>query len=132
MIKDGYPVQSWRDETVTIPKGLLRPLIEAWVRYKDAPSGKTLGEAFNLEGGGQGKQPLKSALQKINRDLSYSNEVLVEYFARSGTSQRISFDEAISRVAEREEKSHATIENASDKYRQLTLDRMKDKGWIAD
>ena len=66
-LRDAWP-DSWGKEEVIVPAALLNTLKTAWLTYRDAPSGTTLGEAFGLEGGGQGKLPAhKLQMNRENR-----------------------------------------------------------------
>lgn len=125
---DSYPVKCWKEDTVTLPKALLRPIVEAWIAYKAAPSGKTLGECLNVEGGGQGKPPFKKKLEKINRDTNLANEVVLEYLVATSVSKRISWEEAINRVAHNKEISSSTVNNAFEPRKRLIIDRLASRG----
>lgn len=131
-IESAYPLTAWRERTVTIPKALLETLLNGWVKYRDAPSGSTFGEAFNLEGGGQGKHPVRHALKAYNEEIRLSQEVLVEYLAHSATEQRISYEQAIFRVAEKNGVSESKVKKASERFRQRMLERIGKQGWLSE
>lgn len=100
--------------------------MEAWTKYKSSPDGSTLGEAFGVEGGGQGKSPIKKHLAKLNRDTRLSNLVVVEYFH----SQQ-SWENAVAIVAEKENVGEATVKRASEAIRKKTVGTFIDRG-LAD
>ena len=129
-IKTAYPKDNWQEETIEIPKALIQLLLEGWVRYKAAGPQQTLGECFGLEGGGQGREPLKAVLARINQSKRYSNGVMIEYLAAQTDGKRISYETAIGIVADREGVSHQTVKRASEKMRPDTIAIMQARGWL--
>ena len=129
-IKAAYPIQSWREETITLPKALIRVIVEAWVRYKSAPQGKTLGECMNLEGGGQGNHPAKERIEQLNKEARLSNEVLIEYLALKAMGGHVTWEKAYASVAENTGVSEATAKRASDKRKARTLEAMARDGLL--
>ncbi len=129
-IKSAYPLESWQEETVEVPAELLRPLVQAWVKYKDSGPQKTFGECLGTEGGGQGKKPLKAALKRVNLGKKYSNAVRLEYLVAQHDGGRISWEQAISIVAENENESVATVKRASEKMRSQDIEIMQARGFL--
>ncbi len=129
-IKSAYPLESWQEETVEVPAELLRPLVQAWVKYKDSGPQKTFGECLGTEGGGQGKKPLKAALKRVNLGKKYSNAVRLEYLVAQHDGGRISWEQAISIVAEEENVSAATVKRASEKMRSQDIEIMQARGFL--
>jgi hypothetical protein len=108
----------------------LRPPLEAWVRYKDSGPQKTIGECLGIEGGGQGKPQLKTALKRVNLQKKYSNAVRLEYLVAQHDGGRISWEQAISIVAENENESVATVKRASEKMRSQDIEIMQARGFL--
>lgn len=115
-IADGYPDIEWREDTVEIPRAWMRVLAEGWANYKSASTGSTLGEALGVEGGGQGKQPAREQLRRLNSGIRLSNRALVEYLNDRSEGGRGSWARAFVAVAEAEGTSEDTVERACKKY----------------
>ena len=126
----GYPVLAWREDVVSIPRALLRPLVEAWAKYKASPSGTTFGECLNIEGGGQGKQPALSTLKALNKQAKLSNEVMREYLISPIEGSEMSYETAISTVADTYSISDATVKRASEQGRKRLLKGLEQEGVI--
>ncbi|MFV0492875.1 MAG: hypothetical protein ACK5M4_13760 [Pseudorhodobacter sp.] len=124
-ISDAYPVKAWREDTVEVPRAWVRVLVEGWKQYKRAPTGTSCGEAFGIEGGGQGKPPAKHRLSKLKDDIHISNEVLITYLQERAGGGRGSWERACGKVAERREISEETVHRASKILRKQTVDKME-------
>jgi hypothetical protein len=82
------------------------------MKWKQAEGGRTLGEVFKLEGGGQGK-PRASARQKaVERNRKIGNRVVLLYTQGTG----LSLDAAVEAVAMEFNLSDETVREAYDKY----------------
>ena len=128
-LRETWP-DTWGQRTITVPSALLREIAEGWGDYLKAPSGTTLGEAMGLEGGGQGRQPLKSTVQQESRDLARVNAVLVEYIDASLGTEPISLQAAQERVAEQRGESPETIQKAHKKYYSRTKRFLRKRGFL--
>ena len=115
-IAAGYPVTSWSEDTVEIPRAWLKALVEGWAKYKSGNTGSTFGEAFGIEGGGQGKLPVREKLSQLNQDIRLSNKALVEYRARQLEDGRASWNKAYEVVANSEGVSEETVKRACKKH----------------
>ena len=122
-IKHAYPIEAWREDTVTVPAAWLRVIAEGWLKYRQAPSGKTFGEVMNLEGGGQGAPRLKAAVERLNRETRLSNLVLVEWLV-GNDGGKMSQAKAIERVAYEEDLSVETVRNAWRQRRDQKIERL--------
>jgi hypothetical protein len=126
--------ESWGDSTVMVPAALLKALAEPWIEYKDASSGVTLGEAFGVEGGGQGRAKMKDTQAIRDRDLRLANKVAILYVAagvagkNGNDAQPISLDDAYAQVAELNDCSAETVKKAYAKYNPKTRNRLKGRG----
>lgn len=121
----------WRADTVPIPVALLRPILEGWIQYKRAPTGKTFGECLDFEARvGQGSQPVRSQLEGEFRARSYAKEVWEEIFSATLQGTSLSKTAAIALVADRRGVSDKTIARALREHEPFLLERPRDEGWI--
>lgn len=123
--------EEWGSETMTAPLALILALQNAWSDYKTAPSGKTLGEAFQIEGGAQGKQPMKSRLAKIDRDRRLSREVEDVYLGAGLEEDPTRLADAIQQVADANELSFETVKDAHKKRHMHIRGKLSELGIIA-
>jgi len=123
-VMHGYPVTTtWREDTVEIPREWLRVLAKGWEKYKSGPVGSTFGEAFGLDGRGQGNQPVRAKLRQLKKDIRLSNKALVEYLAERAEGGQGSWDRAHGKVAASEGVSEDTVKRPSKKRRKTALSR---------
>lgn len=127
-ISEGYPVRGWREDTVEVPRAWVRELVTGWRGYKDAPFGTTFGEALKLEGGGQGKSPVRRKFAKLKKSQNLSNAVVHEYLANLVEEGKGSQERAIETVAENEGVSVDTAKRAFDKFGRETIQKMEQLG----
>ena len=128
-LRKSWP-KDWDCNTLTLPAVLVQALTSAWVDYQKAPIGKTLGEAFQLEGGGQGKKKIKDTLKTIDKARSLSNQVEINYLSAGETSHSISLEEVYHNVAEENDVSFDTVRKAHLKYGKDTRKELKGRGII--
>ncbi len=86
------------DEFVRMPVWVLETLAEGFFRYRDAAkdgTAKTLGEAYCIEGGGQGKEP------KILKDLRVLRDIRLATAIAIRNSQGEKIEALIHEMAER-------------------------------
>lgn len=130
-LRTSWP-KEWGDQTISVPAVLIQTLASAWLDYQDAPHGKTLGEAFKLEGGGQGKKKIKDTLKTIDNNRSLSHQVEINYLTGDETSQPISLEEAYVNVSEENSVSFDTVRNAHLKYGKDLRKKLKALGIIIE
>jgi hypothetical protein len=126
-LKRGWPPE-WGEDTVSVPFVVLLELANRWLEYKDAPTGKSLGEAMGLEGVGQGAAPVKYIVKTGNRRRAIANAVSKEYLAHKGNP--ISKQRACEIVAEREGISFDSAAEAYGKYGKAIEARLARHGII--
>jgi len=127
-IADGYPVTAWRQDTVEIPRAWLRVLVQGWEKYKSGSTGSTFGEAFDFEGAGQGKQPVRTRLQNLNKSIRLSNKAMVEYLGERADGGTGSLERACVAAADGQGVSEETAARAWKKHSkatQATLDYLR-------
>jgi hypothetical protein len=115
-LRQAWP-KEWGEDTATVPRALLLALASAWNDYREAPTGKTLGEVFKIEGGSAGKHPMRSKLATIDQARRLANEVEIEYLASNAEGAPRRLDEAIEQVAEANELSFQTVAEAHQNHR---------------
>lgn len=125
---DLYP-DEWGQETFTVPAAILRSLVSGWVKYIEADNGKSLGEAFGLEGGGQGSHPTKSKMSTLMKHRKIANAVEVEYLLANHRGMPISEFKACEIVSEREGLSFETVEAAHKKLKKQIRKGMEAEGY---
>ena len=131
-LREAWP-KDWGNETITIPAVLVQALTSAWIDYKEAPSGKTFGESFKLEGGGQGKPKVKDIVKMITKNRVLTNEVMINYLSGDEKGQPISIEKAIANVhGSKQEKmrgfSEVTAKKAYTRGKKDLFKKLKDKG----
>jgi hypothetical protein len=72
----------WGNETITVPLKLLLALSEVWGEYRQPENKMTLGEAFEIEGGGQGKHSMKEKLATEKGYIRLARKVEILYIAK--------------------------------------------------
>ena len=109
--------KAWGTDAVKIPASLIIALVGAWRLYKDGPSGQTLGEAFGIEGGGQGKKRSKDLQATRDRRRRLAADVEVEYRVAEIVGPRITQVAAIELVSGKQDIAFSTVEAAHDEYK---------------
>ncbi|KAA9005945.1 hypothetical protein [Histidinibacterium aquaticum] len=132
-IMEHHPIQQWREEGVMIPVPVLNMLVNAWAKYLEGPSGMTMGEAFNLEGHGQGKKPKRERLQNILRERQLARAAIAAYLgAGASDAGGISKSEAHAIVAERFNVSEDTVKRAHKKWEAHEMERLRVAGAFSE
>ncbi|MFU1478207.1 hypothetical protein ACM25N_11080 [Roseovarius sp. C7] len=122
-ITSAYPMKDWQERTVEVPQALLRPIVESWMEY--GLGNKKLGEAFQIEGGGQGKRLIKRLREKADRDIRLSNKVVCLLVDAKHRGAPISQDAAFQTIVEVDGEQYETVRKAFQKYGRDTLDHLE-------
>jgi hypothetical protein len=104
--------KEWGDETITVPLSLVSALRDGWHDYKTAPSGKSLGEALKIEGGGQGRKPMKARLETIDRARKLARAVESRYLQIEGEPASMTLDDVVWEVANTHNVSFQMVKDA--------------------
>ncbi|WP_406736545.1 hypothetical protein [Thioclava sp. GXIMD4215] len=99
-VTGALPVESWREDLVVVPAALLRTLTASWMKYRSADAGVSVGEAFGLEGRGQGARPALSALRAHDLQAIYGNRVALVKRLSEIAGERLSVDAAIDKAVD--------------------------------
>jgi len=131
-IMDAIPVETWRDEAVSVPLPILVKLMDAWGRYKNAPSGTTLGECLNVEGAGQGRTPARDHLERMRAERKLARAAIAEYLA-SGTPNSVPMAQSavFATIAERNGVSADTVKRAYRKWKGHEYTRLRQAGYLS-
>ena len=128
-LKDAYPVEAWREDTVTLPRAIARRFADGWGSYRNTESNLSLGKVFELEGG-KGKSPTKKLSRTIDTEIRRSNEVLVlllkANLKNNPVKQLSVFYEVAAKETERTGKkvSPDTVRNAFREHGEKTLKKL--------
>lgn len=129
-IREACP-EAWGDKFVSLPAALVLALTDAWIIYQNSPTGSTLGEAFGVEGGGQGKRPAKELQRNRDRRRKIANDVELAYLAAGEENCAITQELAREIVAGRMKTSIDTVESAHKEYGPSIRDAMRKHQIIA-
>jgi hypothetical protein len=124
--------EAWGEDSVQVPAALLSALRDAWLSYQNAPAGTTLGEAFNVEGGGQGRQIMNDALKSHRKSKDLAIKVEVEYVAASISAEPSNLENSNKAVAKREGVSYETAKKAHSAHRDSLRTAMVRHGLLKD
>ena len=118
----------WGNETITVPLKLLLDLGKVWGKYRQPENKMTLGEVFEIEGGGQGKHPMKEKFATENGYIRLANEVEILYIEIEDDENPLRLEEAITEVAGKEELAFETVKQAHEKYKKYIRTTLTDMG----
>jgi len=117
---------AWGTTTVSMPASVLRELARGWIMYNQPENGRTLGEVFQLEGGGQGKQKAIARQSAVDRNRRYAIQAALYYTEQPG----ISLQAAITRAADKFEVSVETVQLAYKKYGKRLIAKAQEAGML--
>jgi hypothetical protein len=118
----------WGNETITVPLKLLLALSEVWGEYRQPENKMTLGEAFEIEGGGQGKHSMKEKLATEKGYIRLARKVEILYIAKEDDEDALTLEEAIEEVAGKEGVAFETVKQAHKKYKKYIRTTLTDVG----
>ena len=120
--------KAWGNEKITLPLALILALRDGWDNYRQAPTGQTLGEALQIEGGGQGRHPMKAKLATIDRARFLARKIEAIYQRVEGDPNPMHLKDAIFKVASENEVSFEMAEEAHKTHRDDIRNREIDLG----
>ncbi len=124
-LKEIWP-ESWGAESVSLPLGVVLVLSEIWKIYLQDEFGKTMGEAFGIEGSTQGKHQIKSKLATFDRHLVYARDVEILYLGSQNSDAPLSLEAAFDAVATKNGVGLDTIKGAHKKFRDYIRGHLRD------
>lgn len=105
-LREVWP-DAWGDGYITLPTAIVETLARSWMTYQSAGPAQTVGEVFKIEGGGQGKSPMKRA-QKTRLARKRLARLVEAYYVANRQSQ----EAACKAVAEKEGLPFDTVDSA--------------------
>ncbi len=123
---------AWGPATLSVPVSLLQVLAGAWAKYLQAESGVTLGEAFGLEGGGQGAAPVKRKQRTRDARRGIANKAVALYIAQGTAKQPRSWEWICGKIADEEGCSVEQVETALETYRKEIFGALSRAGLTGD
>jgi hypothetical protein len=125
--------KAWGDSTITVPLSLLFAINEPWLKYKEAGSTVTLGEAFGVEAAKKaGSHRMKAVLATLDREMRNALAVDLEYIAASAGGSGKSLQDVIDKVAEANGISSATVKKHYGKHKEKLHEELKAKGLLKE
>jgi len=101
-----------------VPWMWIRSLATGWEKYKDEKV--PFGEAFGLEGGGQGKRPIISTLVQMLDERAIAHWIWSHVLeARAANKEEVSIESVIQDAAEKFNKSDETIRRSWKRFGRL-------------
>lgn len=95
---------------VEVPWIWIRCLATAWEKYKDERV--PLGQAFGLEGGGQGKRPMIDKLMQMLDERAIARWIWSHVLEARAAKKQIRIEDVIQDAAEKFDKSDETVRQA--------------------
>lgn len=115
---------AWGTTTVSMPASVLRELAFGWIKYNEPENGRTLGEVFQLEGGGQGKQKAIARQRTVNLNRRYAIRAALYYTQQLENS----LEASIARTAKDFDVSDDTVKLAYKKYGKRLIAKAQEAG----
>jgi hypothetical protein len=104
-----------------VPWIWIHSLATAWEKYKS--EGGQLGQAFGLEGGGQGKPPIIDKLSRMLDERAFARWIWLHVQSARAAGKKTSIEDVIQEAAETFGKSDETIRRAWKRFGQLERKR---------
>ncbi len=120
-VRNCWP-DAWGTSAVSLPASVVMVLANGWIKYKQPASRQTLGEVFQLEGGGQGKNRATARQDAVDRNRKYANLVVLYYTQQTGVSLEIAFE----RVAMEFDVGVETVQTAYKKYGKRLMSKARE------
>jgi len=95
----------------------IRSLATGWEKYKDERV--PLGQAFGLEGGGQGKRPTIDTLMQLLDERAIAHWIWSHVLGARAAHRKMTIEDAIQEAAEHFDKSDETIRRAWKRFGRL-------------
>jgi len=122
--------ETWGGTPVAVPLSLLLALAVPWIKYLGAGPGVTVGEAFKLEGGGQGVQRVKKSQQNADKDRALAIKQIALYVAQGPADQPRSWEWVSDTVAGEQGLSFEKVNEARKAFAPEILKSAAQKGII--
>lgn len=120
----------WGDAAISVPLPLVLALREAWSSYRAQDSSQSLGEAFRIEGRGQGKTPMKNALSSLDAMRGNANHVEATYLASNAGEAGLSLEQVIEEISEVQGLSPVTVKKHHQEFKKEIRQKLANKGLL--
>ncbi|MDI3336646.1 hypothetical protein QKW60_09525 [Defluviimonas aestuarii] len=127
-----FPVKAWREETVEVPVGLLRPIVLGWLNYIEPSNALSLGQSMQIEGDKQGVSPTRNLQATKDRDRRLAKQVVLDIVQTKLQGSTLSIDAACVSLAQREKVSLRVVERAYKKFGPYMRKKLQELGYAAD
>ena len=118
----------WGTQKIELPVALVGALASAWEEYRDHVGTKALGTVFQLEGkSNKSRKTITNAIQR-DRDRRLAQAVEVAYLVGAHEKEPTTIEEAIERVAQKENLSIEAVQKAHRQYRSEVRAALKELG----
>ena len=118
----------WGTQKIELPVALVGALASAWEEYRDDVGTKALGTVFQLEGkSNKSRKTITNAIQR-DRDRRLAQAVEVAYLVGAHEKEPTTIEEAIERVAQKENLSIEAVQKAHRQYRSEVRAALKELG----
>jgi hypothetical protein len=124
--------ETWGGTPVAVPLSLLLAQAAPWIKYLGAGPGVTLGEAFKLEGGGQGLQRVKQSQQNADEQRAIANKQVALYLAQGAVGEPKSWEWVCGKVADEQSGGFETFHKARKAYGSEILSSLEQNKIIED
>ena len=112
-------------KTVPVPWIWIRALATAWVKYRK--EGGPLGQAFGLEGGGQGKPPAMTKLMQMLDERAIARWIWSRYQEARAAGNQIEIEDVILEAEEKFDRSDVTVRRAWRRFGVREMQRCPDR-----
>ena len=124
-IKNGYPPESWRNDTIEVPRAFIGVLVDHWERYKDPNYKRTLDEAMFMSGDGTAKEKL----ELLSKTIQTSNLSFGIRLETQRNNQKSSWNDSYKRIAAHFQEKFPADERTgySEQTLKLTTKKIRDR-----
>ncbi len=135
-VEEANEIHSKRpDQFVLVPVQYMDAISAHWNKYVNGPSGKSFGEAFGFEGGGQGGQNTRERAKHCIRDLDLAERVVTLRHQHEHAGNPISLNAAYTSVVDEmkidgKAVKYEVVRRAYKHYGKFIIEELKRDGLI--
>lgn len=136
---ENFP-RDWRNnispeggDHVNIPSWVFRTIVDSWTKYIGGDAGLSLGNAFGVGTGGQGKRKFtREGVKNFRRHFGLAFQVMMACMKADEKGAPLSFEKAYGDVADRNGVSSQTVGRAYSEYKQILKEIATEQQWPVD